>query len=578
MADSIVEKDVKRRSFVRKLVSLAAGLGVTGLLLGEGKRIIIPAVQATAGGTSGTALIIDGSPANTGTGVTELDSNVASQAAFLGTNSNTSGIGVSGAANSGATSGIGVRGLAGAPTGLTFGVIGESDSTTGIGVEGFATKTTGTPTGVLGTTEGLVQGMDFVGVMAGVHGVAKNGTGVFAESSFGTALNANAGPGTFNEGVHGSASSTTGIGVHGHSLASGGIGVEGSVGDPGAKPLVAKGAASQTANLQEWQNSSGTALSVVDPTGKIGSGTTAPTAQVHGVSNGIGVKGESSSGGTGIPMVARGAASQSANLQEWQNSSGTALSAVDKLGNLGVGTGVPAELLHVFGASGNLGMRFENGGNAAGDFSVQRYFMGGVEKSVVFTHGNDMTFRVTSGANPTGNLIFQDAGGKVGIGTAAPTHQLQLSTDDAAKPGTNTWTIASDGRLKDPDSIRPFTESSDFIKRLPQPVWFRYTKESGLPSETENVGWVAQDIEPIAPFMVRRGKQKLKQTDTAETETLLLNTNELPYAVVNCLKELMAHVGKLQEDLTQLKERNLQLESRLETLKSPPSPAYPQAS
>ena len=35
----------------------------------------------------------------------------------------------------------------------------------------------------------------------------------------------------------------------------------------------------------------------------------------------------------------------------------------------------------------------------------------------------------------------------VGIGTTSPSYQLQLSTDSAAKPTSNTWTIASDARI-----------------------------------------------------------------------------------------------------------------------------------
>jgi len=69
---------------------------------------------------------------------------------------------------------------------------------------------------------------------------------------------------------------------------------------------------------------------------------------VVGESNtGIGVKGSVSSGASGIPMVAQGASGQTANLQEWQNSSGTALSVVDKIGWLGVGAASPVSPIHV---------------------------------------------------------------------------------------------------------------------------------------------------------------------------------------------------------------------------------------
>ena len=47
-----------------------------------------------------------------------------------------------------------------------------------------------------------------------------------------------------------------------------------------------KGAASQTANLQEWQNSSGTVLSVVDASGNVGIGTASPKINLHIVANG----------------------------------------------------------------------------------------------------------------------------------------------------------------------------------------------------------------------------------------------------------------------------------------------------
>ncbi len=46
-------------------------------------------------------------------------------------------------------------------------------------------------------------------------------------------------------------------------------------------PLLVKGAASQSANLTEWQNSSGTVLSAVNKDGFLGIGISAPTSPVH---------------------------------------------------------------------------------------------------------------------------------------------------------------------------------------------------------------------------------------------------------------------------------------------------------
>jgi len=182
-------------------------------------------------------------------------------------------------------------------------------------------------------------------------------------------------------------------------------------GFPSTPGLVIRGAASQTADLQQWQNSAGTVLGRVTSTGAIGIGTSSPTLgvaleafatsyepaiQVHALNNSRGgiaaftnqrialyttsvadnlvfgyantvnsanfverMRLANSNGGlllinstsatlgggsvasqlgvvagaaTTVGAVIRAAASQTANLQEWQNSSGTALAKVDSTG------------------------------------------------------------------------------------------------------------------------------------------------------------------------------------------------------------------------------------------------------
>lgn len=103
-----------------------------------------------------------------------------------------------------------------------------------------------------------------------------------------------------------------------------------------AKPLVIQGLASQTANLQEWQSSTGTVSSAIAADGDIVSteqisvGNLTPLSGVRmSVYTNTDVKG----------LVVRGSGSQTANLQEWQNSSGTVLGSVKSDGSLVVGSG-----------------------------------------------------------------------------------------------------------------------------------------------------------------------------------------------------------------------------------------------
>jgi CRISPR/Cas system-associated exonuclease Cas4 (RecB family) len=67
---------------------------------------------------------------------------------------------------------------------------------------------------------------------------------------------------------------------------------------------------------------------VIDASGNVGIGTTVPGAKVHAITSAAGAKG----------LIVQGSASQSANLQEWQNSAGTALTKVNASGHIDLST------------------------------------------------------------------------------------------------------------------------------------------------------------------------------------------------------------------------------------------------
>jgi collagen type VII alpha len=90
---------------------------------------------------------------------------------------------------------------------------------------------------------------------------------------------------------------------------------------------ILRGATSQTANLQEWQDSAGTIQSRVTAGGSIVS------TQGFAVLGGASISGTTASlfqsaSAARIPVTIQGAASQTANLQEWQNSAGSVLAFV----------------------------------------------------------------------------------------------------------------------------------------------------------------------------------------------------------------------------------------------------------
>jgi hypothetical protein len=137
-------------------------------------------------------------------------------------------------------------------------------------------------------------------------------------------------------------------------------------------------------------------------------------------------------------------------------------------------------------------------------------------------------------------LSLQPSGGNVGIGTTTPVYQLQLSTDNAAKPSTNTWTIASDERLK--KDITTFNDGLDVLLKI-NPVKYKYNGLAGMPTDGENIGILAQEIQKIAPYTVGVFKYSVgnlgdRNGAKNETEYLSFNSHALTFVTINAIKEL----------------------------------------
>jgi len=167
----------------------------------------------------------------------------------------------------------------------------------------------------------------------------------------------------------------------------------------------------------------------------------------------------------------------------------------------------------------------------------------------------DYWFQVYMTSSQRNDLYVDNATGYVGLGTTSPSYQLQLSTDSAAKPGTSSWTIASDSRLKNVGQA--FTRSLDSLKLI-HPIKFNYKQGNalGLPGDQEYVGVLAQDVQAGVPEAV----------STDEKGYLHMNTDAVFWTVVNSVKELETENTKLREDNKDLRLENEQLEQRIERI------------
>jgi len=158
------------------------------------------------------------------------------------------------------------------------------------------------------------------------------------------------------------------------------------------------------------------------------------------------------------------------------------------------------------------------------------------------------------------NAITVLKSGYVGLGTSAPTHQLELSTDDAYKPSTALWGVISDQRVK--TDILDYTKGLRDIIEL-KPVSYKYDSryyDSNVSDKT-NIGFIAQDIEKLHPEWVNTKPQSFypnKEYDEkgnlislGEVEIIkdfkTINPSDMLYMMVNAIKELNNEIVNLKK-------------------------------
>lgn len=122
---------------------------------------------------------------------------------------------------------------------------------------------------------------------------------------------------------------------------------------------------------------------------------------------------------------------------------------------------------------------------------------------------------------------------RLGIGVSSPSYQIHLSQNSAGKPGSSTWTVVSDARFK--QDVRPYADGLDLVRAI-NPVYYHYNEASGYDTQPEYVGVLAQDLQRVAPYMVRNDV-KVDESG-AKTDYLAVDLGAMDFALINAVKEL----------------------------------------
>ena len=178
----------------------------------------------------------------------------------------------------------------------------------------------------------------------------------------------------------------------------------------------------------------------------------------------------------------------------------------------------------------------------------------------------DRLFVIGNGASssaPSDALVVLK-NGRVGLGVSKPTYRLQLAENSAAKPGSTTWTVDSDARLK--DITGPYESGLAEIAAL-QPVRYHYAVDNarGHDPEPEYVGFIAQQAQAVFPEAVSEGADGY----------LDFNMHAVNVAMVNAIQTLReenqalqaqhlaqeAQIAALQADKAVMEHRLVSLEA-----------------
>ena len=204
----------------------------------------------------------------------------------------------------------------------------------------------------------------------------------------------------------------------------------------------------------------------------------------------------------------------------------------------------------------NLYAQNINMGPSLGSGKLQLYSSGASSYGMGVTAGH-FKFYIS---NPQAKFAFYDSyfvnneiftingNGTFGFNDPTPAHTLSVN-GTVSKPGGGSWIASSDRRLK--NNIRSFDLGMELIEKI-KPKTFQYNGKLNLPTETEYIGVVAEELQKAAPFMV-------SEFEGADGETYLaVDPSAFDYILINAVKEVKAEKDKeiaaLQSEIAELKE------------------------
>jgi Chaperone of endosialidase len=151
------------------------------------------------------------------------------------------------------------------------------------------------------------------------------------------------------------------------------------------------------------------------------------------------------------------------------------------------------------------------------------------------------------GASP--QIVLTTGGMALTQGTGlTPSYLLHLTVDSAAKPGAGgLWSVPSSRELKTLTGTE-YKGGMAKVRQLPPVRHYRYNGLAGTPADaSEECGFIAEELQAVAPELVRPYEAKLTEADETATPLLATNLGPLLFTVLNALRELDARLATLEQ-------------------------------
>ena len=255
---------------------------------------------------------------------------------------------------------------------------------------------------------------------------------------------------------------------------------------------------------------------------------------------------------------------------------------------LGLGVTTSRRPMHI--RSNNAVIQIDRNSNSPG-FIFSRYNSdySVIEKSFGFFAYSDgpddgyvafTDFHQGDGGGSDRRFVLDNDGSMIvnGVGVNTSPYTLHVFGDAAKTDGLAEWTIPSDKRLK--KDIKKYNQGLDLILKM-EPVSYEYNGKAGTTDGQQHIGVLAQDLQKIAPSMVKEykhvdsgdegimyvdGDAPERKLNRTEDSYLGINTSALKWITVNAIKEQQEVIEEQTEKIDNLEQEVADLKEMMQAL------------